>query len=92
MIISLAVSFAMTLILYKPEEKAGEPEASGDAPSEEKKPLVETIELASPLTGSVIPLTEVEDPVFAGGVLGEGIAIIRTRERYMLLRTEPSVR
>lgn len=76
MIISLAVSFAMTLILYKPEEKAGEPEASGDAPSEEKKPLVETIELASPLTGSVIPLTEVEDPVFAGGVLGEGIAII----------------
>ncbi|MDR2024938.1 MAG: beta-glucoside-specific PTS transporter subunit IIABC [Hungatella sp.] len=76
MIISLTVSFAMTLILYKPEEKAGEPEASGNVPSEEKKPLVETIELASPLTGSVIPLTEVKDPVFAGGVLGEGIAII----------------
>ncbi len=76
MIISLTVSFVMTLILYKPEEKTGEPEASGDAPAKEKKPLVETIELASPLTGTVISLTEVEDPVFAGGVLGEGVAII----------------
>ena len=76
MIISLTVSFVMTLILYKPEEKTGEPEVSGDTPAKEKKPLVEMIELASPLTGTVISLTEVEDPVFAGGVLGEGVAII----------------
>ncbi|WP_312443814.1 beta-glucoside-specific PTS transporter subunit IIABC [Lacrimispora sp.] len=76
MIISLTVSFVMALILYKPEEKTGEPEASGDSSAEEKKPLVETIELASPLSGSVISLTEVEDPVFASGVLGEGVAII----------------
>lgn len=76
LVISLTVSFVMTLILYKPEEENGETETTGGAPAEEKKPLVDTIELASPLTGRVISLAEVEDPVFAGGVLGEGVAII----------------
>ena len=37
---------------------------------------METIELSSPLTGNVIPLADVEDAVFAGGVLGEGLAIL----------------
>lgn len=32
--------------------------------------------LASPLTGKVIPLTEVEDDAFSGEALGKGIAII----------------
>ncbi|WP_077613148.1 beta-glucoside-specific PTS transporter subunit IIABC [Clostridium sp. Marseille-P2415] len=74
--ITLAVSFILTLILYKPESKTEDPAASANTQAEEKKPLVETIELASPLAGTVIPLTEVEDAVFAGGVLGEGAAII----------------
>lgn len=76
MAITLIVSFVLTLILYKPEQKNGEPETLGEASAEEKKPLVETIELASPVTGTVIPLSEVEDAVFAGGVLGEGAAVI----------------
>lgn len=74
--ITLTVSFILTLILYKPESNTEDPAASADTQAEEKKPLVETIELASPLAGTVIPLTEVEDAVFAGGVLGEGAAII----------------
>lgn len=74
--ITLTVSFILTLILYKPESKTEDPAAFADTQAEEKKPLVETIELASPLAGTVIPLTEVEDAVFAGGVLGEGAAII----------------
>ena len=31
--------------------------------------------IASPLTGTVVPLSEVSDAVFAGGALGKGIAI-----------------
>lgn len=32
--------------------------------------------LLAPLSGSVIPLAEVADPVFSGGVLGDGVAIL----------------
>ncbi|MFT4006167.1 MAG: beta-glucoside-specific PTS transporter subunit IIABC [Lacrimispora sp.] len=74
--VTLIVSFILTLILYKPEAVSGEAMPGSDASPEEKKPLVETIELASPLSGAVISLADVEDAVFAGGVLGEGVAII----------------
>lgn len=76
--ISLGVSFLVSLALYKPE--LAEEEASGTEkpmPSEqETKPLVERIEIKSPLNGAVVPLKEVSDPVFSGGVLGEGTAIL----------------
>lgn len=75
LLISLVVTFVMTMILYKPEVVEGD-SAAGSQPVEEKKPLVETIELLSPLTGTVIPLTQVEDAVFSGGILGEGVALI----------------
>ena len=35
----------------------------------------EPIEVLSPLAGKVVPLSEVPDPVFAGGVMGPGAAI-----------------
>ncbi|MDW4573245.1 glucose PTS transporter subunit IIA [Microbacterium sp. M3] len=34
-----------------------------------------SIEVLSPLAGTVVPLSEVPDPVFAGGVMGPGAAI-----------------
>lgn len=74
LVITLIVSFVMTLILYKPEDNAGQQNASADTLS--PTPLVEIIELVSPVSGEVIPLTQVEDAVFAGGVLGEGVGII----------------
>ena len=37
---------------------------------------MERIEIKSPLNGAVISLKEVSDPVFSGGVLGEGAAVI----------------
>lgn len=39
---------------------------------QKKKP---ELELLSPLTGDVIPVSECPDPVFAGKVLGDGIAV-----------------
>lgn len=35
----------------------------------------ETVELAAPCAGSVVPLAEVSDPVFASGAMGPGIAV-----------------
>jgi PTS system beta-glucosides-specific IIC component len=75
LLISLVVTFVMTMILYKPEV-VEEDSVAGSEPVEEKKPLVETIELSSPLTGTIIPLSQVEDAVFSGGILGEGVALI----------------
>ena len=37
---------------------------------------VAVAELVSPLDGTVIPLDQVPDPVFAGGMLGPGVAIV----------------
>src|SRR6478735_5751649 len=34
------------------------------------------LEVVSPLAGQVVPISEVPDPVFAGGVMGPGVAII----------------
>ena len=76
LVISVSASFILTLILYKPMEASEESVSEPETASKEKKTLVETIELASPLSGSVIALTEVDDKVFASGVLGEGAAII----------------
>ena len=35
----------------------------------------ETIELAAPCAGTVVPLAEVSDPVFASGAMGPGVAV-----------------
>ncbi|MBP3041269.1 PTS glucose transporter subunit IIA [Bacillaceae bacterium Marseille-Q3522] len=40
-----------------------------------KKEVTKTVELVAPLTGTVIDLSEVPDPVFAEKMMGDGIAI-----------------
>lgn len=69
-VISVALSFVFTLVLFKDgdvaEAKAPEIPASGT-------PLV------SPLEGKLIDLPEVNDEAFAGGVLGDGMAVIPTK-------------
>lgn len=71
--------------------EAGEKEAASAEETktlpQEIKPLVERIEIKSPLNGAVISLKEVSDPVFSGGVL-EGAAVIPSDGRYMLLQME----
>lgn len=54
-------------MLPKKEEKTEEPEAIIPAKDEEIK---------APVSGKIVPLSEVKDEAFAGGVLGEGIAVI----------------
>ena len=49
-----------------------------DKPAEDSKPALEpgaVTEIVAPLAGTVMPLNEVEDPVFSTGVVGQGAGI-----------------
>ena len=85
-VIGIAVAFAVTFVLFKDEQEAAPAAAADkidaahaamagqDAP--EKKPETQPVEIGSPLNGELVPLDQVPDEVFAGGVLGEGVAIL----------------
>ena len=74
-LITMAIAFVATMILYKEEE-----------PKEEKKEAPKAMEKAeiageegmvmAPITGHVIPLSEVKDEAFSSGALGKGVAIV----------------
>ncbi len=83
-VISVAVAFVACFILYR--DPAGEDEESADNAS--GKPALENVSeeghvskaikpvtIAAPLAGAVVPLSQVNDPTFAEGILGKGIAI-----------------
>lgn len=75
---TMAVTFVLTLILFKPETVA-DTDGAGQARSSVKNPgKPGAVELKSPLTGQVTALKDVPDPVFAEGVLGLGAAVIPT--------------
>lgn len=89
-VVAFAVSFALIFITdYRTEEEkqvsreraqaagliaADEPEAEAD--TEDVAVAVETTELASPVDGMAVKLEDIDDKVFAGGTLGQGIGIV----------------
>lgn len=80
--VSFAVGFVLAFPLYKDEAPAATAAAGGHT---EKVELVETANtevptvkreiLQSPMTGELVALPDVPDPVFASGALGKGIAV-----------------
>lgn len=60
-LISIGAAFVLTMVLVKPEKDKG-------AGSEE--------EMVFPVSGKLIPLSEMKDETFAMGVLGNGFAVI----------------
>lgn len=94
--IGVAVSFAMlfagVMIFGYESKNAATDEAEDDADADEAIPaaglaagsgLAGDVSLNSPLTGDVIPLAEVPDPVFAGGAVGPGVGIIPSEGRVV---------
>lgn len=85
MAVAIVVPFALTIffrkagILTKAEDAAARPSQTeavakaGAVALAEKGTLVE---VKSPLTGEVKPLTEASDAVFAQGVMGQGVVIV----------------
>ncbi|MCF0149635.1 MAG: PTS glucose transporter subunit IIA [Clostridium sp.] len=63
-VISVAVSFATCLVLYKDKEE-----------EIVKEKLGREIIIASPIKGEILPLSEVNDETFASEMMGKGVAI-----------------
>ena len=92
-VLSLAISFILTCILFNDRDAglAGDVNqdaidaahaaiAGQDAP-EKKVASVGPVEIDSPITGKLVALKDVPDEVFASGALGEGVAILPTDGR-----------
>ena len=82
-VVSLVLSFVLSFIMTKNDESQEDENVSEESFSEsENKTSSDTTETAaktiitSPVKGDIIPLTEVKDPTFAEGILGEGFAVI----------------
>lgn len=78
-VVSFAASFVLTLILGFKEEAEDEVstvETTDKGIEAETKPLVEKIQILSPVTGTVKDITEVSDQTFAEKMLGDGMAVI----------------
>lgn len=76
-LVSFVVSFVLTCV-FGFEDEPEEEEVPQIPQEEEKKPLVEKIQLQSPVTGTVQDITQVPDATFADKILGDGIAVIPT--------------
>ncbi|GAA0086250.1 beta-glucoside-specific PTS transporter subunit IIABC [Clostridium sp. CTA-7] len=75
--IAMIISFILTIIVYKDEEVK---ETDKEGKNEE---LINKEVIASPLTGKIVPLSEVNDEAFAQGALGKGIAILPTKGKIV---------
>lgn len=75
-VISMVVTAAATLVLGFEDPKEDQQEEQ--PPAEEKKAETSSmrIEIASPVSGKEIPLSEVKDEVFSKNIVGKGAAVI----------------
>lgn len=80
--IAMAVAFAAAALLTIFLGFENKDEVSKDKGNEEKEvvvsqePLVNKINISSPITGEVVPLAQVSDETFANEIMGKGIAIM----------------
>lgn len=84
--IAFVSSFALTWIIGF-EDPANEDDKIEDESLEEvavdKTPLMNKINIASPLNGEIVPLKEVKDETFASEMMGKGIAINPTEGKVV---------
>nr|WP_319216170.1 beta-glucoside-specific PTS transporter subunit IIABC [uncultured Trichococcus sp.] len=91
LVISVIVSFVVTYILYRDEEAldavqpvettAAQTEATGTAATNTSAAHLDFLtqdSIVAPMAGQVVPLSEVDDPIFAQAILGQGVAIMPT--------------
>lgn len=81
--IAFVISFVVSFILYRDPAEELEAQAEQDAATAADKPQETpevapgtSAEVAAPLNGKAVPLSEVSDPTFAEEILGKGAAII----------------
>ena len=89
--IAFVITFAVTFVLYRDEkEEARVPAAAETDASEQILPVWEDqaasrngMTVCAPVKGRLVPLSKVNDPTFAEGILGKGAAIIPEEGNYV---------
>lgn len=66
---AIVIAFVVEFIIYKDDEPNGVEEPSG-------KELTKSDTILSPISGTVLPLSEAKDAAFADGTLGKGVVIL----------------
>lgn len=79
--VSVAVTFVMTLIFGWDDPKEAEEALVGM--NQADSAVLNEYEILSPITGEIIPLSEVKDETFASGMLGQGIAVKPTKGKVI---------
>ncbi|MGG7058054.1 beta-glucoside-specific PTS transporter subunit IIABC [Clostridium tertium] len=83
-LITVAISFIVTFVLtwiigFEDEIDENNKESNKEEFNQQKISLNnQTVEIITPLQGKVVPLSEVNDPTFASGAVGQGVAILPT--------------
>ncbi len=77
-VIAFVVSFAVTWFLFHDEDE-GLKAAAGEETKKEKEAASclenASVQILAPVSGTLVPLSEVNDPTFAQEILGKGFAI-----------------
>lgn len=86
--ISMAIAFALTFIYGKRKLVVVEGEENVQEPANEGSPSVadekaSEVTIASPLTGQLIPLKDINDEVFSSEMMGKGIAIYPEKQQIV---------
>lgn len=77
MIVAMVIAFIVTLFTYHDEiPSSASPIENNTLKATKVAKTAKNIQIASPLTGTVVPLESIKDEAFSSGVLGSGIAII----------------
>jgi PTS system sucrose-specific IIC component len=84
MAVAFAVSFGLTMVLYRDREESARRAGPAAGPDD--------AEIASPLAGAVVALKDVPDATFAEGILGQGIAVQPSEGKVVAPATRPSPR
>ena len=74
LLISIGFAFIATMVTFKDEKV----DSKEDSVKADNTKLEAEENVIAPIEGQVIPLSKVEDEAFAGGLLGNGVAIIPT--------------
>ncbi|MBZ2132118.1 PTS system trehalose-specific EIIBC component [Streptococcus gordonii] len=82
MLVAIAVPFVLTMLFRRlglftkvEDEAVKTPQAKALSEAKKSAPLADLVEISSPLSGQVKELSQATDPVFAQGVMGQGVLI-----------------
>lgn len=73
-LVSAVIAFVVEFVTYRPDQKEEAPKLA-PVPTQCERGTV-----CSPVTGTVVQLSETSDPVFSSGAMGGGVAVVPSEE------------